>query len=63
VKAINPSGEEIEITEIVATQPVPEAATPSSLPKTGSSLPLVALVGVLALGLALSLRVAVVRMT
>jgi len=42
---------------------VPEAATPSSLPKTGSSLPLAALVGVLALGLALSLRVAVVRMT
>ncbi|MGA8189575.1 MAG: LPXTG cell wall anchor domain-containing protein [Candidatus Sulfotelmatobacter sp.] len=64
VKAINPSGEEIEITEIVATQPlvVPVEAPASSLPKTGSSLPLLEAAGLLALAAAVVLRVAAQKM-
>lgn len=48
--AVNPSGEEIEIAEIVPTQAVIPQEAPSSLPKTGSSLPLLASIGLLALG-------------
>jgi LPXTG-motif cell wall-anchored protein len=64
VIAINPSGEEIEITEIVATQPlvVPVEAPASSLPKTGSSLPLLEAAGLLALAAAVVLRVAAQKM-
>jgi hypothetical protein len=60
VKAINPSGEEIEITEIVASEPlvVPEEAPASSLPKTGSPLPFLEAAGLLALAAAVALRVA-----
>jgi LPXTG-motif cell wall-anchored protein len=60
VKAINPSGEEIEVTEIVATEPlvVPVEAPASSLPKTGSSLPLLGAAGLLALAAAVVLRAA-----
>jgi hypothetical protein len=60
VKAINPSGEEIEITEIVASEPlvVPEEAPASSLPKTGSPLPFLEAGGLLALAAAVALRVA-----
>jgi hypothetical protein len=57
VKAVTPSGEEIEVTEVIASQPVTQAeATPSSLPKTASFLPLVGLAGFLALGAGLSIR-------
>ena len=60
VKAISPSGEEIEVTEVVATEFVaPATATPSSLPKTASFLPLLGLAGFLALGAALCIREAV----
>lgn len=64
VKAINPSGEEIEIAEVIATQPVvvPVEAPPSSLPRTGSLLPLVGLGGLLALGASMALRVAAQRL-
>jgi hypothetical protein len=64
VKAINPSGEEIEITEIVATQPlvVPVEAPVSSLPRTGSSLPLLETAGLLALAAAVVLRRAALKM-
>lgn len=63
VKAVSPSGEEIEIAEIIESQPVvvPTEA-PSSLPKTGSSLPLLSLVGLLSLGAAGVLREAARRM-
>jgi hypothetical protein len=37
VMAINPSGEEIEIAEIVASHAVIPQEAPSSLPKTGRS--------------------------
>jgi hypothetical protein len=57
VKAVTPSGEEIEVAEVVATEPVtPVDATPSSLPKTASFLPLLALAGILSLGASLSIR-------
>jgi LPXTG-motif cell wall-anchored protein len=55
VKAVSPSGEEIEISEIIATQevlPTEAAPTPTSLPKTGSSLPLLLLAGLFSLGAA-----------
>lgn len=51
VKAVKPSGEEIEITEIVASAPV---AVP--LPKTGSILPLLGLIGLLSVVSSLALR-------
>jgi LPXTG-motif cell wall-anchored protein len=53
VKAVAPSGEEIELAEVVATQPVlPQEASQTPLPQTGSDLPLLALAGVLALAAA-----------
>jgi hypothetical protein len=63
VKAINPSGEEIEITEIVATEPlvVPVEAPANSLPKTGSSLPFLEAAGLMVLAVAVALRVAALR--
>jgi LPXTG-motif cell wall-anchored protein len=59
VKAVAPSGEEVELTEVVATQVVaPQEATQSSLPQTGSNLPLLALIGALALAGAGAFRIA-----
>lgn len=57
VKAVVPTGEEIEMTELVAYRPVaPQVASQSSLPQTGSQLPLLALSGVLALAGAAAFR-------
>jgi hypothetical protein len=57
VKAVTPSGEEIEVAEVVVSQPVTQAeATPSSLPKTASFMPLLALIGFLSLGVGFSMR-------
>jgi hypothetical protein len=62
VKAVSPSGEEIEITEIVATERlVVPAEVPMRLPKTGSLMPLVELAGVVALATAIVLRSAARR--
>lgn len=59
VKAITPSGEEIEISEIVATQPViPQEAAANSLPQTASALPLLGLLGLLSLAAGLGVRAA-----
>ncbi len=49
VKAVEPSGEEVEIAEVVET-------VSAELPATGSSLPLLGLVGLLAVGAGLALR-------
>src|SRR3984893_12005116 len=51
VKAIQPTGEEVEIAQVVTAPPVEVAqAEPApALPATGSSMPLVALFGMLAL--------------
>jgi hypothetical protein len=51
VKAVEPSGEEVEIAEVVDT-----VTTTEALPETGSSLPLLGLIGLLALGAGLTLR-------
>lgn len=51
VKAVEPSGEEVEIAEVIET-----AVAPAALPATGSPLPLVGLVGLLAIGAGLALR-------
>ena len=63
VMAIKPTGEEVQVTEVVTPPPaevlVAENRAPvveQTLPKTASPLPLIGLFGLLALGLALSLR-------
>jgi hypothetical protein len=59
VKGVTPSGEEIEIGEIVAFQPVmPQEATTNVLPTTASSLPLWGLLGLLSLASGFALRLA-----
>jgi hypothetical protein len=57
VMAIQASGEEVEAATVV-TAPPAEAAMAKTLPGTASSLPLLALFGLLALGGAMALRVA-----
>ena len=65
VTAVRPSGEEVEIAQVVTPPPAAEVAqaapapTPAAekLPTTASPLPLIALLGLLALGAALTLRV------
>lgn len=64
VKAVAPSGDEIEVSEVVVSQPMTASvAPPSSLPKTGSYLPLIGLSGLLALGISFALRVAAKRIS
>jgi len=64
VMAIKPTGETVEIAQVIQTEPAPAAATtvaaapnyPAELPATASSLPLIALCGLLALGGAFGIR-------
>ena len=60
VKAIEPTGQEVEIAAVVTPPPVaelrPDTAAEPELPATASSLPLIGLIGLLALGGALALR-------
>ena len=58
VIGINPSGEEVEVSEIVASQPVQLAAARGALPQTASPVPLIALFGLVILAGAVALRVA-----
>jgi len=51
VKAVEPSGEEVEIAEVVDTVAIPQA-----LPSTGSPLPLLGLLGLLVVGTGVGLR-------
>jgi hypothetical protein len=65
VTAVRPSGEEVEIAQVVTPPPAAEVAQAApaptraepKLPTTASPLPLIALLGLLALGAALTLRV------
>jgi len=61
VMAIRPSGDEIQLTEVVTAPPaaviVARAAPVETLPATGSSMPLVGLLGALALAGALTLSI------
>jgi len=52
LEAVTPTGEAVAITQVVAPPPVQTA----SLPKTAGSLPLMALMGLLSLGVGISLR-------
>jgi len=64
VTAVKPTGEEVEIAQAVTPPPAAETlVTPSAptLAKTASPLPLIALLGLLALGGALMLRFAETR--
>jgi hypothetical protein len=61
--AIKPTGEEVEVAQVIQSEPAPRAEIaaaapnyPAELPATASSLPLIALCGLLALGGALSVR-------
>jgi hypothetical protein len=60
VVAVKPTGEEVEVSEVVdpppATEPV-EVAAAETLPKTASLLPLVGLIGLLSLGTGYALTV------
>jgi len=58
VTAVEPSGKEVEMAQVVSPPPVAETvAAEPALPKTASPLPLIALLGLLALGFGLTLRV------
>ena len=66
VTAVEPSGKEVEIAQVVTPPPAAETlvaqSTPApELPKTASPLPLIALFGLLALGGGLTLRAVQVR--
>jgi hypothetical protein len=66
IMAIKPSGDEVQLTEVVTPPPaqtevaevIPEtvAVMPATLPDTASSLPLIGLCGLLALGSAFTIR-------
>jgi hypothetical protein len=61
VIAVKPTGEEVAVTEVVEAPPVQvaaaetPAAAPATLPQTASRLPLVALIGLLSLGVSVGL--------
>ncbi len=57
VKAIQPSGEEVELAAVVTAPPVAPVQV-AALPQGASPLPLLALLGLLAMGGALTLRLA-----
>jgi len=65
LKAEEPGGQEVDLAEAFAPSAAPEstprAALPSKLPSTATSVPLVGLIGLLALGTAATLRVAAAR--
>jgi hypothetical protein len=65
LKAEKPTGEEVELAEVfvIADTQVsaPRAELPETLPTTATSLPLIGLIGLLSLGTAVTLRLAVAR--
>jgi hypothetical protein len=62
--AVKPTGEEVEVAQVIQSEPPPAATAtaaaapnyPAELPATASTLPLIALCGLLALGGAFSVR-------
>jgi hypothetical protein len=59
IMAMKPTGEEVQLAEVVTSPPTEVAmAAPAALPSTASPLPLIGLLGLLALGGAFALRVA-----
>jgi hypothetical protein len=65
ILAIKPTGEEVQLAEVVTPPPAEIAETvpvKETLPSTASSMPLIALFGLLALGGALAVRIAEKRL-
>jgi hypothetical protein len=56
VMAIKPTGEEVELAAVVTPLPADEPVAQTTLPATASTMPLIALLGLLALGGAVVLR-------
>jgi hypothetical protein len=65
IMAIKPTGEEVQLAQVVTPPPVEVATTvadvPESLPKTASPFPLIGLFGLLALSAALAIHVVAKR--
>jgi hypothetical protein len=61
VMAVQPTGEEVELAQAIGPPPTDELTT-AKMPATASTLPLIALLGLLALGGAWVLRLAQVRL-
>jgi hypothetical protein len=60
LKVQKPNEEEVEVAEVFETPP-PAASLPRKLPKTASQLPLIGLIGLLSLGMAVSVRFATAK--
>jgi hypothetical protein len=58
LKAQKPNEEEVEIAEVFAAPDRPAQQPPATLPATGSSVPLIGLIGLLSLAAALGVRLA-----
>jgi hypothetical protein len=58
IMAAQPTGEEVELAQVVTPPPAETQVAMAELPHTASTLPLIGLLGLLALGGALLLRVA-----
>jgi hypothetical protein len=56
VAAIRPTGEQVEVAQVVTAPPAEELVAPATLPATASNLPMIGLVGLMALSAAFSLR-------
>jgi hypothetical protein len=56
IRAVKPTGDEIQVAEVVTPPPVEAEVAEQTLPKTASPLPLIGLFGLLALGGAFTLR-------
>ena len=63
VRAIQPTGEEVALAQVVTPPPAQNEVAMATLPATASQLPLTALLGLLALSGALALRVAGKRLS
>jgi hypothetical protein len=58
VQAVQPTGEVVELAQVVTPPPAEQPVAEAALPATASTLPLIALLGLLALGGAFLLRTA-----
>jgi hypothetical protein len=61
VEAVAPTGEPVELAQVVEPPPVETAAAVDPLPATASSLPLIGLIGLLSLGAGFALSIAAKR--
>jgi hypothetical protein len=67
IMAIKPTGEEVQLAEVVTAPPVQAevespAAEPKTLPATGSNLPLIGMLGLMSLGAAFAARATAKRL-